>query len=289
MKTITPLSILALAFAVLPGTAQTAAPAKPAAATAKTAASGAKKSVTAPSCSKDLPDLSTVPTLPAGLPCAKPLYTVAPAKLSNISPLEGSDLDESLGLQSTSFTLSYIDSKVGTGPVALPKKWYSLHYTGYLPDGTVFDASSKHPESDPFNFQQGPSGPQGRRSVITGWDTGISGMRIGGKRRLFIPFQLAYGPSGSPQGGIPAKSWLIFDVELVAQSDNNPSPAAPAASGPNGRPGIPMKPVPSKTSAPTTTPATPAAAPVPPAANPAPAAAAPATTTAPAPATAPKP
>jgi len=292
MKTIFPLSVLVLAFAVLPGTAQTAVSAKPAVAPAKTAVShtatsATKKTGTAAGCSKGLPTLSDkLPALPAGTSCAKPLYTittVAPAKLSDVSPLEDSDLADSLGLQSSTFTLSYIDSKVGTGPVALPKQWYSLHYTGYLPDGTIFDSSSKHPETDPFVFQQGPSGPGGRRSVITGWDTGISGMRIGGKRRLFIPFQLAYGPNGSPQGGIPAKSWLIFDVELVAQSDKNPSPAAPAASGPNGRPGIPMTPVPPKVSAP-------AAAPVPPTATPA--AAAPAVAPAPAttaPATTPKP
>jgi peptidylprolyl isomerase len=255
MKTIFPLSIPALFFAVLPGTAQTAAPAKPATAPAKTAtvsttAPAAKKAV-APGCSKDLPDLSTkVPALPAGSACPKPLYTItvtAPAKLSNVSPLEGPDLAENLGTKASSFTLSYVDTKVGTGALAQPKKWYSLHYTGYLPDGTIFDASSKHPENDPFIFQQGPSGPMSRRSVILGWDTGISGMRIGGKRRLFIPYQLAYGPGGQAQGGIPGKSWLIFDLELVAQNDANPAPAPPptAAAGPNGHPGIPMKPVPS--------------------------------------------
>jgi peptidylprolyl isomerase len=285
MKTISPLSILALSLAVLPGTAQTAAPTKPAAAPAKTAVGGstgatAKKAV-APGCSKDLPDLSKVPALPAGTACAKPLYTItlpSPATLSNVSPMEGPDLAESLGTKASSFTLSYIDTKVGTGPLAQPKKWYSLHYTGYLPNGTVFDASSNHPENGSLLiFQQGPSGPLGRRSVIPGWDTGISGMRVGGKRRLIIPYQLGY-PSGS--GQIPAKSWLIFDLELVAQNDTNPSPAPPtppAASGPNGRPGIPMKPVPSGAttgagsgaSAPTVTiqpqTAAPATAPAPPA------------------------
>jgi peptidylprolyl isomerase len=256
MKTIYPLSILALSFAVLSGTAQNVVTAKPAATPAKTAAGNstapvAKKAVAAPGCSKDLPTLSAkIPALPAGSACAKPLYTItlqSPATLSRVSPMEGADLAESLGTKSSSFTLSYIDTKVGSGPLAQPNKWYSLHYTGYLPDGTVFDASSKHPEADPFVFQQGLNGPMSRRSVITGWDTGISGMRVGGKRRLFIPYQLAYGPNGQPQGGIPGKTWLIFDLELVAQNDTNPSPAPPtppAASGPNGRPGIPMKPVP---------------------------------------------
>ena len=138
--------------------------------------------------------------------------------------MESATLREDLGIPAlNTFTLSYVDTKIGTGPLAVKHKWYSLKYTGYLTDGTVFDASSKHPDHDPFVFQQGPS-PQGRRQVIVGWDTGIDGMRIGGKRRLFIPNELAYGPNGNPAGGIPPKSWLIFDIELVAQNDTDPSP-----------------------------------------------------------------
>ena len=68
--------------------------------------------------------------------------------------------------------------------------------------------------------------PQGARRVIAGWDLGFEGMRVGGKRRLFIPFQLAYGEAGRPPL-IPPKSELIFDVELMAVADTLPRAEAP--------------------------------------------------------------
>jgi peptidylprolyl isomerase len=165
-------------------------------------------------------------------------------------------------------TLSYIDTKVGSGSLVVPRKWYTIQYTGYLVDGTKFDSSFDHPDHAPLSFQQGPQGPQGQRQVVPGMDTGLDGMKVGGKRRLFIPYQLAYGPSA--HGNIPPKSMLIFDVELVSQSDKDPSPKPPA---------IPAAAAPKPAAAPApATPPAPAAAPAP-----APAAAAPA------PAAAPKP
>jgi peptidylprolyl isomerase len=128
----------------------------------------------------------------------------------------------------TTFSLSYIDTKIGSGEAAAPHKWYTINYTGYLTDGTKFD-SSLDPGREPLVFLQGPSGPQGRRQMVVGMDTGIDGMRVGGKRRLFMPYQLNYGPAGNPQAKIPPKSWLIFDVELLAQSDKAPEPKAPPA------------------------------------------------------------
>jgi peptidylprolyl isomerase len=240
MKTTTPIYVLAFAALVLPGAAQTVNhPLLGHPTSAKTTA--AKPSASTAACSK-LPTLSPkIPALPANLPCAKPLYTVKlnpSAVLVDVSPMEPPTLHDDLGLPSAdSITLSYIDTKVGTGALVVPHKWYSIKYTGYLPDGTIFDASSKHPDNDPFVFLQGPGpGPQGRRQVIIGWDTGIDGMHIGGKRRLFIPQQLGYGPNGSPSGGIPPKSWLIFDIELVAQSDTDPTPK-PATPPPAAQPG----------------------------------------------------
>ncbi len=175
----------------------------------------------------NVPALSPkLPALPPGTPCAKPLYTITtvPAvKLDYVSPLEGPELRETLGLASSSFSLSYIDTKIGTGELAAPHKWYSIHYTGYLVDGTKFDSSLDRGE--PISI------PYGQHKVIPGWDTGFDGMHVGGKRRLFIPYQLAYGANG--QGPIPAKSELIFDVELVAQSDTQPVPKpAPAPAKP---------------------------------------------------------
>ncbi len=170
-----------------------------------------------------LPELSPkIPALPAGLPCAKPLYTITvepSAKLTNVSPFEGPELRQTLGLESTTFSLNYIDTQVGTGELAAPHKWYTIHYTGYLIDGTKFDSSVDRGEPISIAY--------GQHQVIPGWDTGFNGMHVGGKRRLFIPYQLAYGNNGKPP--IPAKAELIFDVELVGQSDEKPAPKTPPA------------------------------------------------------------
>lgn len=182
-----------------------------------------------PACSK-LPEISSkVPALPAGLPCARPLYTITVtpnAKLSYVSPLEGPGLRKTLGIEdATTISLDYVDIKAGTGELAAPNKWYSIHYTGYLTDGTKFDSSYDHPGGAPFTIAYG------QHKVVMGWDTGFDGMRVGGKRRLFIPSLLAYGPRGNPPV-IPANANLIFDVELVSQSDTDPTPK-PAPSTPN--------------------------------------------------------
>lgn len=117
------------------------------------------------------------------------------------------------------YSLRYIDSVIGTGPLAEQRKYYTVHYTGWLTDGTKLDSSVDR--GAPITF------PYGARQVIPGWDTGFEGMHVGGKRRLFIPYQLAYGESGRPPI-IPAKANLIFDIELIGQSDTPPTPP-PAA------------------------------------------------------------
>jgi peptidylprolyl isomerase len=193
-----------------------------------------------------LPDVSPkVPALPASAPCPKALYTLSTAPDIHIeysAPVEG-DLAKTLGIESSSFTLGYIDTRVGSGPPAEPHKWYTVKYTGYLADGTVFDSSDKHPETaDGITFQVG------EHHVIAGWDTGFAGMKIGGKRRLFIPWQLAYGAQGHPPS-IPARAELIFDMELVSQSDTQPAPKTPSAAAtpppgairiPSGLPRLPQ-------------------------------------------------
>src|ERR1039458_2838889 len=190
MKITLPLSVLAFAIAALPVAAQTASPtptpvgpAKKAVASTPTAV--AKKPASTQACVK-LPTLSSkIPALPAGLPCAKPLYTITlipTAKLSDVSPLEDPNLRDALGIPLPStITLSYIDTKVGTGALIAPKQWYTIKYNGYLVDGTEFDSSDKHPEQGgTFVFQQGPQGPQNQRQVVPGMDTGLDGMRVGG-------------------------------------------------------------------------------------------------------------
>jgi len=201
-----------------------------------TAAAAAKPAT----CSTDIPQLSPkIPALPAGSPCPKPLYTLTSTpgvKLSYVAPFVSPTLAESLGLESSSFSLSYVDTKIGTGPLAQPHMWYTIHYTGYLTDGTKFDSSVDRGEPISINY--------GQHMVIPGWDTGFDGMHVGGKRRLFIPYQLAYGPTA--HGPIPAKSELVFDVELVSQSATQPAPKAPPAPT--------AKPTETKPAAPETTP-----------------------------------
>ncbi|RKG94279.1 FKBP-type peptidyl-prolyl cis-trans isomerase [Corallococcus sp. CA053C] len=99
------------------------------------------------------------------------------------------------------------DLTVGTGAEAVAGKIVQVHYSGWLPDGSLFDSSV--PRGEPFSFNLG----QGR--VIEGWDEGVAGMRAGGKRKLVIPSELGYGSQGSPPV-IPGDSVLVFDVQLLA-------------------------------------------------------------------------
>jgi peptidylprolyl isomerase len=116
------------------------------------------------------------------------------------------------------FALREIDVALGAGASAEPRKCFFVHYTGWLTNGTKFDSSrDTMPNGRP---RQPISFPQGFRRVIAGWDLGFEGMRVGGRRRLFIPYQLAYGEAGRPP--IPPKAELIFDVELMAVTDRSP-------------------------------------------------------------------
>jgi len=102
--------------------------------------------------------------------------------------------------------LQYWDIKVGSGPVATAGQTVKVHYTGWLTNGKKFDSSVDRGE--PFTF------PLGGGQVIKGWDEGVAGMKVGGKRQLRIPPQLGYGARGAG-GVIPANATLIFDVELL--------------------------------------------------------------------------
>ena len=105
--------------------------------------------------------------------------------------------------------LKYEELEAGEGDAAEAGQQVTVHYTGWLEDGTKFDSS--HDRNDPFVFMLG----QGM--VIKGWDEGVEGMLIGGKRKLTIPSDLGYGSNGAG-GVIPPNATLIFDVELLAVS-----------------------------------------------------------------------
>ncbi len=113
-------------------------------------------------------------------------------------------------ITTTASGLKYSDEKAGTGTEAAKGKQVSVHYTGWLSDkgakGTKFDSSVDRGE--PFKFNLGAG------QVIPGWDEGVAGMKVGGKRTLIIPSKLGYGSRGAG-GVIPPDAELIFDVELL--------------------------------------------------------------------------
>jgi len=98
------------------------------------------------------------------------------------------------------------DILIGTGAEVKSGDTVFMHYRGTLTDGTKFDSS--YDRDQPFETQIGVG------TVIRGWDEGVPGMKVGGKRKLTIPFDMAYGERGVP-GVIPPKSTLIFEVELI--------------------------------------------------------------------------
>lgn len=126
--------------------------------------------------------------------CVLSFAGVAAATSVNVAPKQGVK------------TLQVNDTKVGAGAEAVSGKRVSVHYTGKLEDGTKFDSSVDR--GTPFEFILGAG------MVIKGWDQGVAGMKVGGKRTLTIPSDLAYGDRGVP-GAIPPKATLVFDVELL--------------------------------------------------------------------------
>lgn len=128
--------------------------------------------------------------------------TPAPGAALTFAPQLGVDLQS---MTKTPSGLAYKDTKVGTGPEAKAGQTATVHYTGWLPDGTKFDSSRDG--GQPFNFSLGAG------QVIKGWDEGVAGMKVGGRRLLVLPPDLAYGAGGS--GPIPPNATLVFDVELL--------------------------------------------------------------------------
>ncbi len=137
---------------------------------------------------------------PATVPAAPPV-TPTPEKPSETPPAK-----ESKKMTTTPSGLQYEDTVEGTGPSPEKGKVVTVHYTGTLEDGTKFDSSRDR--NSPFKFTIGVG------QVIKGWDEGVAGMKVGGRRKLIIPAALGYGASGAG-GVIPPNATLIFDVELL--------------------------------------------------------------------------
>lgn len=149
-----------------------------------------------------------------------------------------------VGQEQIALALRYIDGTVGTGAVVGPRQCVFVHYTGWLKDGTKFDSSR---DTMPNGTPRSPIGfPLGVRRVIAGWDLGFEGIRVGGVRRLLIPFPLAYGESGRPPV-IPERADLVFDLEVMAVADTlsraesvpqrGPTPQCPTWAAVKGQPG----------------------------------------------------
>jgi FKBP-type peptidyl-prolyl cis-trans isomerase FkpA len=143
----------------------------------------------------------------AGVSCSKKVEELPPSDFtaSSSKPLPpGPD------------TLEKVDEVVGTGPEAKTGDKVKVHYTGTLMNGKQFDSSVG---KDPFEFTLGQGG------VIKGWDEGVPGMHVGGKRKLTIPWKLAYGEAGSGEK-IPPKAALKFDIELLEIVGDTPDGGA---------------------------------------------------------------
>ena len=155
--------------------------------------------------------LPTVVLLSALLVAQTTSHRTSPVRVPNTNAptkVTGDGVKTDSGLQ-------YWDIKVGTGPVANDGDHVKVHYTGWFTGGKKFDSSVD--AHQPYSFTLG------KGDVIKGWDEGVTGMKVGGKRQLRIPPELAYGEKGY-KDIIPPNSTLIFDVQLLAVT---PAPPAP--------------------------------------------------------------
>jgi hypothetical protein len=168
-----------------------------------------------------------------------PVANESPIPSPSPSPSPGADdFNAGAGLTPVTYPdgLKYIDLKVGTGAVAVNDKNLTVQYTGWLSTGPPPFDSSRNPGRSPFTFQLGQS------KVIPGWDEGLLGLKVGGKRKLIIPSDLAYGPNGQtdPNTGavvIPGNATLVFEVELLNVAPGpKPSPTPKPTPSPTPSP-----------------------------------------------------
>jgi len=228
------------------------------------AAAGAQTSPKAPTASPPTAkSSSSTPAAPTATPTKPGTSASSPAASVALAPwikLPPGVPVVAHGPVKVPFSLRYEEIKVGSGPIAEPHKVYRVKYTGWLAaDGHKFDSSDDHPPQPVYDSSlqpvKGADGKpkmeagqamlfvQGDSRMIPGWNLGFDGMHVGGKRRLFIPYQLAYGELGRPSAdpknpGMPPRADLIFDIELVDMMEQPAQPAPPM------RPGTPPHPAP---------------------------------------------
>ncbi len=158
-------------------------------------------------CGQAVPMASSAPTAANGELAATVVAdantnTSASSSGAPVAPAQVSDS----AYTTTPDGLKYADLQPGSGAAAEAGKTVTVNYTGWLTDGTKFDSSFDH--GQPFSF------PLGAGQVIKGWDEGVAGMKVGGKRQLVIPPELGYGAQGAGSA-IPPNATLVFDVELL--------------------------------------------------------------------------
>jgi len=145
--------------------------------------------------------MKRVPTLAALAVAVAAACAVADDKKElKLPPLDSKEWKEVKGKDG----LKTWDVKEGTGTEVKPGATVKIHYTGWLKDGTVFDSSVKRGQPAEFPLN----------NLIKGWQAGIPGMKVGGTRRLYIPYEQAYGARGRPPI-IPEKADLVFEIELL--------------------------------------------------------------------------
>ncbi|MGH7527525.1 MAG: FKBP-type peptidyl-prolyl cis-trans isomerase [Gemmatimonadales bacterium] len=142
---------------------------------------------------------------------SRPLLLLALTACGSGGERASEGFDPKLGVDTAAMTrtstgLRYQDVAPGSGAEAAAGQTAVVHYTGWLPNGTEFDSSRR--AGQPFSFTIGAG------QVISGWDEGVAGMKVGGRRKLLLPPDLAYGPGGAPPV-IPPNATLVFDVELL--------------------------------------------------------------------------
>jgi FKBP-type peptidyl-prolyl cis-trans isomerase FkpA len=145
---------------------------------------------------------SEAPKQDQAAPQSTPAATTAAAPQSSVAATAAAPTTQGAAVTE----LKIEDKTVGTGAEAVAGKSVSVHYTGWLTDGTKFDSSKDR--GTPFQFQLGGG------QVIKGWDQGVAGMKVGGVRKLTIPPDLGYGARGAG-GVIPPNATLVFEVELL--------------------------------------------------------------------------